>query len=273
MRLRAFSLMVLLLVVLSLAGSAYADSILGTPLSNYAVLGGSAVTNTGPTTITGNVGVYPGTSITGESTITLTGAYDAANAGLAQSQLTTAIGTLLGLPTTQSLTGQDLGGMTLTAGVYTFSSSAQLTGALTLNAQGLANQIFVFETGSTLTTASASSVKIINPGANDALYWVIGSSATLGSGTAFEGNILAADSITMGSGSTDGCGRVLASTGMVTLNNNTISIGCGSGTGEGSGSGGLNGGGGGTTVPEPGTLVLLLSGLLPIGLLMLRKLR
>jgi len=259
-RIRCFALSFLLLPLLGLG--AYADSYLGSTLSSFAVLGGSAVTNTGATTITGNVGVYPGTSITGESTITLTGVYDVANstAGLAQTQLTTAINTLLGLPTTKSLTGLDLGGMTLTAGVYSFSSSAQLTGALTLNAQGLNNQVFVIETGSTLTTASASSVLIINPGTNDAVYWVIGSSATLGSGTSFLGNILASTSITMNSGATDTCGSVLASTGLVSLDNNTISTGCA-------------GAGGGKTTPEPGTLGLMGSGLAILAGIARRRMR
>jgi hypothetical protein len=147
--------------------------------------------------------------------------------------------------------------MTLTAGVYTFSSSAQLTGALTLNAQGLNNQVFVFETGSTLTTASASSVTIINPGTNDAVYWVVGSSATLGSGTSFEGNILADTSITLGSGATDSCGSVFASTGMVSLNNNTIAAGCEDSTVP-------------AAVPEPGTLLLLGSGIIGLAARMRR---
>jgi hypothetical protein len=158
---------------------------------------------------------------------------------------------------------------TLTAGVYTFSTSAELTGALTLNAQGLSNQTFVFLIGSTLTTASGSIVTITNPGANDAVYWVVGSSATLGTDTAFEGNILAVDSITVNTGATDSCGRLLASTGAVNLDNNTISIGCGTVTGE-SDSGGLNGG---VPTPEPGTLSLLALGISGIPFLRSKKRR
>lgn len=121
------------------------------------------------------------------------------------------------------LTGQNLGGLTLTPGVYCFSSSAQLTGNLTLNAQGNQNAEFIFQIGSTLTTASASSVTLQNLANAGNVYWQVGSSATLGTATAFSGNILASASITLNTGATLS-GRALAETGAVTLQGNTISI-------------------------------------------------
>jgi Ice-binding-like/PEP-CTERM motif len=298
MRLRALSILVLIFVLPFLAVSAHADSVLQTA-GNFAVLGGSAVTNTGPTTITGDLGVSPGTSITGLGSITITGAVHQTDAVAAQAQadLTTAYNALNALLPTSNLTGQNLGGETLTAGVYKFDSSAFLTGTsaspgiLTLNAQGLNNQSFIFQIGSTLITSSAttgtmpsSEVQIENPGSNDALYWVVGSAATIGTYTQFEGNILSLSQIALETGATIGCGRALNQTpGPVTMDTNTISIGCSGVTGETT-SGGLTGGGttlivpapgGGTqtiTVPEPSTFALLLTGL-AIVLLMLRKLR
>ena len=110
---------------------------------------------------------------------------------------------------TSNLTGFDLGTLgTLNAGVYKFDSSAQLTGALILDFQGLSNQNIVFQMGSTLTTASGSSISIINAGSNDNVYWQVGSSATLGTGSSFMGDIIANQSVTMTTGAKDACGRV-----------------------------------------------------------------
>src|SRR5690606_2167893 len=139
----------------------------------------------------------------------------------------TAYNGLVGMAPTADLTGMDLGGMTLTPGVYYFESSAQLTGLLTLDAQGNDNAYWVFQIGSTLTTASDSSVVTtnfgLNNGAGAGLYWQVGSSATLGTGTAFEGNILAMTSITLNNTATIDCGRALAMNGAVTMDTNTIS--------------------------------------------------
>jgi hypothetical protein len=298
MRVRTFFVLVLVFVLPLWAVTAHADSILQTA-GNFAVLGGSATTNTGATTLTGDYGVSPGTSLalTG---VTLTGASAPhatdAVAAQAQADLTTAYNALNGLlPTTTYSVPTDLAGLTLTAGVYKFATSASLSGTapLTLDFQNAPNQSFIFQIGSTLITASGPAsgpgdaiVNIINPGANDALYWVVGSAATIGTYTQFEGNILSLAQIALLTGATINCGRALNQTpGPVTMDTNTIGGGCTGVLGETSGglTGGSTGGGttlivpapgGGTTtltVPEPSTFALLSTGL--IGLLMLRKLR
>ncbi|MFZ1995491.1 MAG: ice-binding family protein, partial [Solirubrobacteraceae bacterium] len=131
--------------------------------SPFVVLGASTVTNTGPTVLNGDLGLAPGNSLVGFGPpAVVNGATHAGDAvaGTAQNDLTTAYNAAASQPTPvgNDLTGQDLGGLTLTPGAYKFSSSAQLTGQLTLNALGNADAQFVFEIGSTLTTASASSV-------------------------------------------------------------------------------------------------------------------
>jgi hypothetical protein len=185
---------------------------------NFAILAASAITNTGPSLITGNVGVSadPVSSITGfpPGTVvppsTIQGE-DAAT-GAAQTALTAAYTNAMTQPSTANLTGQNLGGLTLGPGVYTFDSSAQLTGTLTLSGAGY----YIFQIGSTLTTASASAVAAINGADAANIFWQVGSSATLGSGTSFIGNILAQISITNASSGTM-AGRMLARTGAVTL--------------------------------------------------------
>jgi type VI secretion system secreted protein VgrG len=256
---------------------AFATSVLGTA-DSFAVLGASSVTNTGATTITGDLGVFPGSSITGTATITQTGSVYVTDAVAQQAQAdaTTAYNALSALVVTENLTGQDLGGLILTPGVYKFDSSAQLTGILTLNALGNNNATWVFLIGSTLTTASGSDVFFTNLGItgstpDDGLYWQVGSSATLGTGTAFEGNILASASITMNTTATIDCGRALALTGAVTMDTNTISTGC-SGLAPSwpvslADSNGLDGGLGGNqqpVIPEPGSMALLGSGLIAL---------
>jgi hypothetical protein len=223
--LRGMGLLVLaLLVVLALASSAQAQApvSLGTAAS-FAVLGASTVTNTGPSVINGDLGVSPGTAVTGFPPGTVNGTIHAADAVAAQAQssLTAAYIDTAGRACQMVLTGQDLGGLTLTHRVYCFSSSAQLTGALTLDAQGDPNAVFIFQIGSTLTTASGSNVNLINGAQSCNVFWQVGSSATLGTTTTFRGNILALTSITATTGATVD-GRLLARNGAVTLDSNTV---------------------------------------------------
>jgi uncharacterized repeat protein (TIGR01451 family) len=207
------------------SASATAAPPLGTEQS-FAVLGGSTVTNTGSSVITGNLGVSPGSAVTGFPPGTVTGGtIHAADAVVLQAQndTTTAYNNLAGQVCTSDLTGQDLGGKTLVPGVYCFSSSAQLTGALTLNAGGDANAVWVFKTGSTLVTASNASVLLTNGGQPCNVFWQVGSSATLGTTTSFVGNILALTSVTLTTGA-NVSGRVLARNGAVTLDTNNVAV-------------------------------------------------
>ncbi|MDP3184894.1 MAG: ice-binding family protein [Anaerolineales bacterium] len=264
--------LLILFVVAALAALLYpplvsATSILGSA-ENFAVLGGQAVTNTGSTTITGDVGVYPGSAITGFPPGLVTGTIHGPGAVSlqAQSDVTTAYTGLAAMPYNSVLTGKDLGGLTLTSGVYKFDSAAQLTGSLTLDAQHNNNAYWVFQIGSALTTAPGSSVVLTNLGTNDGrdngLYWQVGSSATLGTTTAFEGNILALTSITMNTGATIPNGRALARNGAVTLDANAISPGY---------SGGLEFDTAGHVVPVPVPAAMLLLGSGLAGLAAFRK--
>jgi type VI secretion system secreted protein VgrG len=177
------------------------------------------------------LGLYTGTQITGASSVTITGSvHDTdAVAQLAQSDATKAYNILSGLSSTQLLTGQDLGGMTLGPGVYTFGGatpSAQLTGVLTLDFAGLSNRDIVFQIGSTLTTASNSVIIVENANASDGVFFQVGSSATLGTGTTFAGNILANQSVTLNTDAKILCGRAIALNAAVTMDTNTISSNC-----------------------------------------------
>lgn len=207
---------------------------LGT-VSKYVVLAGSAITNTGPSLVTGKLGLSPGTSCTGfqapciiPHTGLVAGTINIANAPaiLAKTDLVTAYNSLASQTCNTVMTGKNLGGQTLVPNVYCFASSAGLTGTLTLNAGGNPNAVWIFQIGSTLTTASASSVKMSGGGNPCNVYWQVGSSATLGTTTKFAGSILALTSITATTGATV-TGRLLARNGAVTMDDNTVNMsGC-----------------------------------------------
>ncbi|HEX9260060.1 MAG TPA: ice-binding family protein [Acidimicrobiales bacterium] len=198
---------------------------LGTAAS-YAVLAGSTVTNTGNSTLNASLGLWPGTSITGfpPGLVVSPGVTDTTNAAAqqAQSDLTAAYVNAAGRPLDATTTA-DLANLNLKAGVYAAPSKGalSLTGPLTLDGAGDPNSVFVFQTDSTLVTGSGSTVTLINGAQECNVFWQVGSSATLGTGSVFVGNILALTSISVTNGVTVR-GRALARNGEVTLDNDTF---------------------------------------------------
>lgn len=190
----------------------------------YGVLAASTVTNTGVTVVQGDLGLSPGTAVVGFPPGSVTGTIHAADAAAlqAQSDLTIAYNAVASQACGNTVTG-DLGGRTLAPGVYCSPSSAQLTGTLTLDAGGNANAVFIFKIGSALTVASGARVVLINGASACNLFWQVGSSATVGTGAAIAGNILALTSITLNTGASL-LGRALARTGAVTLDTNAVTV-------------------------------------------------
>jgi len=210
------------------AGAATPTTInLGTAAA-ASVLAGAGVTNTGPSVLNRDLDTSPTPAITGFPPGTVGGTIHAgdATAAQAQSDLTIAYNAAASAPSTQNVTGVDLGGKTLTQGVYTASTSMALNGPLPLTLNGGASSVFIFQAGTTLITGSNSSVLLTGGAQACNVFWQVGSSATLGTNTTFVGNILAQASITANTGTTID-GRALARTGAVTLDNNVFtSSGC-----------------------------------------------
>jgi hypothetical protein len=186
--------------------------------STFGVLAYSGITNTGNTTVVGDIGSSPTNSITGFPPGTFTGTNHGSDATSAAAQvaLAAAITDAAGRTPTTAVSA-DIGGQVFTAGYYKAASSLAITGTVTLNGQGNPNAIFIFQSpSSTLTTASNAVVLLTNGAQAGNVFWVVGSSATLGIGTTFVGTILASASITVNGGGTDN-GRLLANTGAVTF--------------------------------------------------------
>jgi len=231
-----------LILLGSLSTLIFASSALGATsvglgkAASFSVLGGSTITNTGQTTMFGDLGLAPGSSVTGGPVVLGEEHIDDAVANEAKSALTTAATTAANEASNGSA-GEDLAGHAFLPGVYTASTSLLLSsGSVTLNAQGDPNAVFIFQIGSTLTTGSNTSVSLINGAQACNVFWRVGSSATLGTGTHFVGTIMAADSIAANTGATIH-GRLLAQTAAVTLEDNTITTSTCASSNSGSGGG------------------------------------
>jgi hypothetical protein len=194
-------------------------------IGNFSVLAGTTVTNTGSTVVSGDVGVCPGTAVTGFPPGSTGGTIHIADgvASLAQATLTAGYIDAAGRAGGTSVAG-DLVGQTLTSGVYTSTSSLADSGDLTLDAQGNPSAVFIFQIASTLTTGSGSHIVLANGAKACNVFWQVGSSATLGTNSVFNGNIMALTSITIATG-VNLQGRALARNGAVTLDTDVIT-GC-----------------------------------------------
>jgi Ice-binding-like len=225
-RARLAGLALAILAVFALPTAAQAAPVgLGTA-DPFVVLGGAKVTNVGPSVLNGNLGISPGTELEGFGPpAVITGSTHATTEVAAQAQLdlTTAYDAAAGQPVlpANDLSGEDLGGLKLSPGTYRYNAAALMTGALTLDAEGDPNAEFVFQIGSQLTTESASSVVLVNGASPCNVYWQVGSSAVLGTTTAFQGTLMALTSISLNSKATV-VGRMLARNGQVSLIENTL---------------------------------------------------
>jgi Ice-binding-like len=196
--------------------------------ANYAIVANTTITNTGVSVIDGNLALV-GPSATGVSGV-VTGKSDIGNAAAdrAEADVLSAHQDATGATPVTEMSGVDLGGKTLSPGVFHFGSSAALHGTLTLDGGGLSNATFIFQIGSTLTTGTGAQVRLVNGADGCAVFWAVGSSATIGTGTSLQGNLMALVSITMTTGATIGVGggrnggRAFAQNGAITLDTNVI---------------------------------------------------
>jgi len=205
------------------ASAAQAPVGLGTA-NSFAVLAGQTVTNTGPSVVSGSIGLSPGTAVTGfpPGTVINGTTYAADSVALqAENDLTTAYNSAAGRTPVTVESNPDLGGQTLAPGVYQGTSTLSLTGTVTLNGENNANSVFIFQAGSTLITASSSTVALENGATWCNVFWQVGSSATLGTASTFVGTVMALTSGTLNTGATV-MGRMLARNGSVTLDTNTF---------------------------------------------------
>jgi hypothetical protein len=233
---------VLLLLLAGTAQAATPPVQLGTTAS-FGVVGGSTITNTGPTVINGDLGLHPGTAVTGFPPGTVNGAMHLTDAVALQAKtdLVTGYDDAAGRPLTAT-SPPDIGGQVLTSGVYRTGGvpALGLTGNLSLDAQGDPSAVFIFQIQSTLTTATDSSITLLNGAQSCNIFWQVGSSAPLGTRTAFKGNVLALTSISVEDAVTVD-GRLLARNGAVTLINDTINRStCAGATGGTTGGGGTD---------------------------------
>jgi hypothetical protein len=258
-----------LLLAMTPASAAIVPTVPLSTAAAYSVVGASTVTNTGASVINGSVGLYAGTSITGfpPGIVVPPGTIHATDAAAAQAQsdITTAYINAHGR-SISATTGADLANDHLGAGVYAGPShgALQLTGPLVLDGAGDPTSVFIFQTNSSLTTASSSTVTLINGAQECNVFWQVGSSATLGTGSVFRGNILALASVTVTTGVTVHV-RAFARTGAVTLDTDVFTRPTCAGTTPTTVSGGgtpssLPSGGGTTTVPGGGTASTLPGG-------------
>ena len=223
---RLIGIALAMIAVFALPAAAQAAPVgLGTA-DPFVVLGGTKVTNVGPSVLNGNLGISPGTELEGFGLpAVVNGSTHATNevAAKAQLDLTTAYDVAAEQPVlpANDLSGTNLGERKLSPGTYRYNVAALLTGALTLDAEGDPNAEFVFQIGSQLTTESASSVLLVNGASPCNVYWQVGSSADLGTTTAFQGSLMALTSISLKNGATV-LGRMLARNGQVSLINNVL---------------------------------------------------
>ena len=197
--------------------------------ASFAVLAGSTVTSTGLTTVTGDLGVSPGTAVTGFPPGTVVGTIHAGDptAAWAIANLTIAYNDAAGRTLCPVSVSGNLGGLTLIPGLYKSTSSLEISsGDLTLDAQGNASAVFIFQMASTLVTTSGRQVILTGGAQASNIFWQVGSSATFGTTSSFMGTVMADQSITLATGATLN-GRALARIGAVTMDTNTVSFATG----------------------------------------------